>query len=182
MEINGDEAMNIVTILIISAFLLALHRPECMAQHPGIFPESDLGASIQPTGAWVVSIVLDRVLHAPATNSGIAGYSDWAPPALTLKSQVDSSRGRVKGFVLEQNYPNPFNPTTVIRFSVPRDGIVTIRLYNLLGRELQLLLNEYKNVGSHSVTFDGSNLPNGNYLYSLEAGGKHIVKMMSLVK
>ncbi|MBE0555620.1 MAG: T9SS type A sorting domain-containing protein [Proteobacteria bacterium] len=174
--------MNIVTLLIISAFLLALPRPECMAQHPGILPESDPGASIQPTGGWVGSIMPDLVLQAPASNSRKAGYSDWAPPALTLKSQVDSSRGRVKGFVLEQNYPNPFNPTTVIRFSVPRDGVVTIRLYNLLGRELQLLLNEYKNVGSHSLRFDGSNLPNGNYLYALEAGGKHIVRMMSLVK
>ena len=64
-------------------------------------------------------------------------------------------------FSLEQNYPNPFNPTTVISYKMPINSLVTIKVYDVLGRDVQTLVNERLNAGSHSVTFGAKNLPSG---------------------
>ena len=71
-------------------------------------------------------------------------------------------------FSLNQNYPNPFNPTTNIKFEIPLNANVTIKIYDLLGREV-FSVSEYKQAGSYEMMFDGSNLASGLYFYSLEA-------------
>jgi len=73
-----------------------------------------------------------------------------------------------KTFKLHQNYPNPFNPTTNIKYEIPRDANVSIKIYDLLGREV-FNVNEYKTAGSYEVLFDGSNLASGLYFYSIKA-------------
>ena len=74
-------------------------------------------------------------------------------------------------FALEQNYPNPFNPETVIRFNLPQSGSVTLKLYNMQGEEVALLLSGAMDVGSHSITFDATKygLPSGVYVYRLSS-------------
>ena len=76
----------------------------------------------------------------------------------------------VDKFELMQNYPNPFNPTTVIRFSVPEDGLVSLKVYDILGREVGTLINQVIPQGNHQVNFDGSGLASGMYIYKLTAG------------
>jgi hypothetical protein len=85
-------------------------------------------------------------------------------------------------YALEQNYPNPFNPATNINFSIAEDGIVKIRVYNLLGQEIKLLLNEFREAGSHNITFDASSLPSGAYFYKLETPQFTQTKKMLLSK
>jgi para-nitrobenzyl esterase len=85
-------------------------------------------------------------------------------------------------FILFQNYPNPFNPTTIIRFEIPRESIVTIKLYDLLGREIKTLVNEEKTAGSYSYIFDGSSLSSGIYFYRITAGKFAQTKKMILMK
>jgi len=85
-------------------------------------------------------------------------------------------------FHLSQNYPNPFNPSTVISFSVPQEGIVTLRVYDLLGRVVAKLMNEQKEPGQYSVTWDASMMPSGMYLYQLNAGGVSQIQKMLLVR
>jgi hypothetical protein len=81
------------------------------------------------------------------------------------------------------NYPNPFNPITEIRFTIPSDLFVTIRIYNTLGQVIETLIgNEYKKAGSYSVTFDGTNLASGIYFYYITAGDYHASKKMLLIK
>jgi tetratricopeptide (TPR) repeat protein len=80
------------------------------------------------------------------------------------------------------NYPNPFNPTTVIRFSLPTEGHVSLKVYDMLGRDISTLVNQNRTAGNHQVSFDASNLPSGMYLYKLEAAGKSIVRKMMLVR
>jgi hypothetical protein len=70
---------------------------------------------------------------------------------------------------LQQNYPNPFNPTTEIKYHVSDFGLVTLKVYDILGREVATLVNERKPAGSYSVTFDGSHLASGVYFYRLQA-------------
>jgi hypothetical protein len=90
--------------------------------------------------------------------------------------------GIVMQFGLAQNYPNPFNPTTTIAYSLAKNDQVSLNVYNVLGEQVAMLVNETQNAGTYSVAFDGSNLSSGVYLYRLETGGAVITKKMMLVK
>lgn len=85
-------------------------------------------------------------------------------------------------FSLSQNYPNPFNPSTMIEYSIANAEKVELRVYDLLGREVQTLVNNVQNPGSYSVTFNAVNLSSGVYFYKLVAGNFTDIKRMILVK
>lgn len=85
-------------------------------------------------------------------------------------------------FVLSQNYPNPFNPSTTIEYSLAASGRVSLRVYDVLGREVKTLVNERQESGTYSVRLDGSTLPSGIYYYSLNAGAPIATKKMLLLK
>lgn len=85
-------------------------------------------------------------------------------------------------FVLHQNYPNPFNPSTTISFDVPEESLVTIAVFDVLGREVRTLLHQRKEPGRHYVNFDGTGLASGVYVYSLKAGRFTAVRKMVLME
>jgi hypothetical protein len=87
-----------------------------------------------------------------------------------------------EGFNLHQNYPNPFNPSTEIRFSVAENVNVTLKVYDMSGKEVAVLVNEMKSKGEHSVAFNASGLSSGTYFYKFKAGSVEQVKKMTLVK
>lgn len=89
-----------------------------------------------------------------------------------------------QSFALYQNYPNPFNPSTNIEFEVPPSsaGKVKLSIYNVLGQELEILLDKQLTPGKHSVTFDASDLPSGVYIYSLKSGSQVLNRKMLLLK
>ena len=80
------------------------------------------------------------------------------------------------------SYPNPFNPTSEIRYSLPKDGFVTLKVYDVLGKEVATLVNEHKQAGYYIVTFNAGNLPSGLYLYSIQANGFNQTKKLILAK
>jgi hypothetical protein len=85
-------------------------------------------------------------------------------------------------FSLEQNYPNPFNPSTTISYQVPEKEFVTLKVYNVLGKEVTTLVSEEKAVGKYEVKFDASSLTSGIYFYRLQAGSFVETKKMILIK
>jgi len=85
-------------------------------------------------------------------------------------------------FYLGQNYPNPFNPTTNIKYSIPADGNVTLKVYDILGKEVTTLVNEYQQAGTFDVVFNGSNLASGVYYYQLTSGELTSTKKLMLTK
>jgi len=87
-----------------------------------------------------------------------------------------------KTFSLSQNYPNPFNPSTIIKYSVPKAQVVTIKVYNMLGQEVATLLNNQQNPGNYEINFNASRLASGVYFYTLNAGNFNAVKKMILLK
>jgi len=87
-----------------------------------------------------------------------------------------------KEFSLSQNYPNPFNPNTLISYDLPAADYVSLKIFDLLGKEVVTLVNEKQNAGSYSVNFNGSNLSSGMYYYKLESGNFTDTKKMILIK
>lgn len=85
-------------------------------------------------------------------------------------------------FELAQNFPNPFNPVTNIKYSIPKDGNVVLKVYDMLGREVTELVSGYKPAGNYSVNIDASNYPSGVYTYRLESNGFVSVKKLMLLK
>lgn len=85
-------------------------------------------------------------------------------------------------FRLDQNYPNPFNPTTTINYSIPKQNFVTIKVYDVLGREVETLLNKYENAGTHEIEFDGNGLSSGLYFYKITCGNYSETKKMILLR
>lgn len=83
---------------------------------------------------------------------------------------------------LSQNYPNPFNPVTKIRYELPSDNFVSIIVYDLLGREIKTVVNEFKTAGSYFFNFNGSGLPSGIYYYKMKAGEYQQIRKMTLIK
>ena len=87
-----------------------------------------------------------------------------------------------KKFTLHQNYPNPFNPRTIIKYQLSNSGIVSLKVFNLTGKEITDLVNGRKNAGSYEAEFDGSGMPSGIYFYKLETNEFSDVKRMVLLK
>ena len=109
------------------------------------------------------------------------GNSLWAT-AFVFKTLAINISGEDKNYKLNNNYPNPFNPVTKISFNIPKNTIVKIKIYDMLGREVKVLANNFYNAGMHSVEFNASNLSSGIYIYKMEAGDFKAIKKMMLVK
>ena len=103
---------------------------------------------------------------------GSFAYSDVVTVEVTNPVKYD----------LSQNYPNPFNPSTAIKFTLAKGGNVTLKIYNTLGEEVALLVNQVMESGNHEVNFDAFNLGSGIYFYRIEAGDFSQVKKMTLLK
>ncbi|MFA6440048.1 MAG: T9SS type A sorting domain-containing protein, partial [Bacteriovoracaceae bacterium] len=109
-------------------------------------------------------------------------YSNKSNAQLGITAVKGTDAAMPVQFELTQNYPNPFNPATTIRYTVPAGGFVSLKVYDMLGREVSTLVESLQNAGQYSVTFDGSHLSSGMYFYTLTAGGSSITKKMSLLK
>ena len=131
---------------------------------------------LEATGEWILTITDD----VPA-NDGI--FEAWSISILSdLSSDVQDMNGIPSGFALLQNYPNPFNPTTTIQYSIPQRSNVILKVYDVLGNEVAVLVDEEKERGVYSVNFDASNFASGIYLYRLHAGSFVETKKMILLK
>lgn len=134
-------------------------------------------ANIVPTddGLYAVGGYINTVNGIPCYN--MARLKSGTSDAVENKNQFAND------FSLRQNYPNPFNPTTNFEFTLAANQTVTLKIYDLLGREVATILNnEVRNKGLNKITFDARNLASGTYLYRLTSGKNSISKMMVLLK
>lgn len=124
-----------------------------------------------------VSGVLIRTVTSASNFQYISPYN---PGALLSNGNAETS---VPGeYLLEQNYPNPFNPSTGIRYSIPAGGNVVLKVYDVTGRAVKTLVNEFRSAGSYEVTFDASGLASGIYYYSISSGEFSKTMKMVLIK
>jgi hypothetical protein len=126
-------------------------------------------------------------------NSGSSGYSNHGTligcviNGITYGDTTIASINKIitevpDNYSLSQNYPNPFNPTTNIRFKIVKNSFVLIKIYNIVGKEVNSLVNEKLNAGSYSVEWNASQFPSGVYFYQLRAGDFTETKKMMLIK
>ena len=104
------------------------------------------------------------------------GYEEDGRVAFTDESGIPNE------FSLKQNYPNPFNPSTNIQYDLPNDNFISIKIFDITGREIKSLVNEFKSAGRYILSFDASNLSSGIYYYKIEAGEFTQVKKMMFIK
>ena len=149
-------------------------------------------------------------LYIKGAGSGNCGYTfrNFAYKILALDNQekvsVHSERDSISGYIdpcapeeggdnlngeteilkynLKQNYPNPFNPKTVISYSFPQNGFVTLKVYDIMGREVRTLVQGYKEAGVYTAAFDGSNLASGIYFYKITVNEFNYIRKMLLIK
>jgi hypothetical protein len=123
-----------------------------------------------------------------ATNYDIYEISSGSTKSLKhfITAVNDDGKEIVKRFVLHQNYPNPFNPSTTISYETPKLGLVQVKIYDVLGREVATLVNEMQSAGKHSVVFNSKqankDLSSGIYLYRLRFGNNMVSNKMILLK
>ena len=114
----------------------------------------------------------------------------WAKFKVDFKSPDASGAAESnipEKFRLNQNYPNPFNPTTQIRYDLPKENIVSIAIFDVMGRKIRSLMNMNKTAGYHTIRWDarndmGESVSAGMYIYTIEAGGFRATKKMVLLK
>jgi hypothetical protein len=136
----------------------------------GLSSNSTIYAVIDPHNTITELHEDNNIGFVPLNAQAITGLEEESVPALPVK------------YVLQQNYPNPFNNSTVIIYSIPKEELVTIKIYNILGEEVAALVNETKAAGNYKVTFNSDNLTSGVYLYKLTSGGFTQTKKMILLK
>ena len=123
-------------------------------------------------------IIGDTLFAGTGASGGV-----WIRPLSDMITSVDQTElGLPTNFSLEQNYPNPFNPSTTVNYSVPKAGLVTIKVYDILGREATTLVNEQKNPGNYSVQFNAARLASGVYFYRMQSGSFIQTKKLILMK
>jgi len=126
---------------------------------------------------------------SPTVRPWYWGWTIWTPTGTVDRGgspasiRLDETRPVAQNFELEQNYPNPFNPSTTIRFSLPTSQVVTLKVYDMLGREVATLVNgERLGAGNYAYQFIANGLASGTYIYRLQAGSFVEAKKMTLVK
>lgn len=113
----------------------------------------------------------------------VSNYSESASFLVNTPTSVeDTDVNTPDKFELSQNYPNPFNPSTIISYAIPENSVVTLKVYDILGNEVAVLVNDYKNAGRYTVNFDASSLSSGVYYYRISAGSFSNTKKMLLLK
>lgn len=112
-----------------------------------------------------------------------SGWTNYNPDSTNYVTGIETNDGIIPAeFKLEQNYPNPFNPSTLISYSLPKASLVSIKVYDVIGREVAELVNEYQEAGKYVLPFTASNLSSGVYFYKIRAGEFSATKKMNLIR
>jgi flagellar hook assembly protein FlgD len=164
-----DTQGHIVDSLILRNLLAGLYRVH--------WSSKDQNGSYITSGTYVCKIKASSENPSAVFDSSIQMHFQKITGVQENTSVVYPS-----SFQLSQNYPNPFNPTTIINFSVPKTGLVTIKVYDVLGREVRTLINENKPVGNYKVEFNANKLTSGIYFYRMESGSYSQTNKLILLK
>ncbi|HVO75145.1 MAG TPA: T9SS type A sorting domain-containing protein [Ignavibacteriaceae bacterium] len=143
---------------------------------------SNININLQDlSGGSAINIFLSgygaQTIYDPSTIQQLKMFVNYGPSGVKKESGIVP-----KNMELSQNYPNPFNPSTKIKFSVKNLSLVKLQVFDILGKEAALLVNEQLTAGNYSIDFNASGLPSGTYIYQMTVDGFRISKKMVLIK
>ena len=119
-----------------------------------------------------------KMWYSPDSSNFVnLAFSNYSTNIKEIQNHAD-----VETFALKQNYPNPFNPSTIFKYSIPTQSKVIIKVFDILGNEIETLVNEEKPVGEYESTWNAANLPSGVYFYQLKSGKFIQTKKMILLR
>jgi uncharacterized repeat protein (TIGR01451 family) len=179
---NGSEAYQMRTIEFVGSDIFAgTWNAGLVFYDSGTGDWTDLGLADIPVIAFAVHQATETLVIG---TSGSGVYLNHNIRASFATDTEDAPTGNElpSAFSLDQNYPNPFNPQTTIPFGLTESGPVRIAVYDVLGREVSMLVDRVMEPGQHRITWEAGELPTGNYLVRMEAGGKVFTRSMVLMK
>lgn len=173
---NGGRTYTANTdVMLTDPFNLSNPDPMPMAGSPAL-----TGAATPPNdGFFDISATF---VGAFGSVNWMENWTDFTPEGYPLSVEESELSGVPTSFNVSQNYPNPFNPSTKIVYSVTEASNINITVFDVLGREVEVLVDGFKSAGVYELTFNAENLPSGLYLYTFEAGTTRITKKMTLLK
>lgn len=166
---------------------------------------TDISTSVDPSGfglssggeeVWLednTGAVIDNISFAAMTESQtfsrVPDGGNWGLVTGMTRGKTNGTGTSVKSkdeiateYRLQQNYPNPFNPSTKIEYSIPQSGLVSLKVYDILGNEIAALVNQHQSAGNYIATFNATNLSTGIYFYKLQSGDFVKTNKMLLIK
>ncbi len=183
---RANEGLTDTYVKALAAFSSEGQECYVLAATPsGIFLSTDYGASWGfADSSWSSSPMSSIVTCGSNVYVLAGGGGIWKRPISQLvATDVDQNKSDLPGkFILSQNYPNPFNPATTISYELSANGFVSLKVYDVLGREVKTLVNEVKKIGRHEVQFDASGLASGVYFFRIKAGTFVSMKKMLVLK
>lgn len=169
-----------------SSTILKVNYSSTVSQIEMAIPKSDYGDLTLTSGSKIgLNITYAAVKYVPAFWASTFDRYSFVNFVVDKPVGVDernTQEGIVSVFSLDQNYPNPFNPKTMISYQLPVNGFVTLKIFDVLGREVTTLVNERKDAGRYSVEWKGENRPSGVYLYRLQTGSFSETRKMVLLR
>ena len=189
----GDSSEKVFTLFNPQDSLLMINEFYC--SDSSFTTKVSLPISIQPRDSLMVPVIFKPKRNGTFNVTfNIRNFSQYQGQSQMIARQViligtsgnisaiNSNKILPNQFALFQNYPNPFNPSTIISYEIPKHSFVTLKIFDILGREIATLVNEEKQIGKYSLKFDASNLSSGIYFYRITAGNFSSVKKMILIK
>ena len=150
----------------------------------GVYLSTNNGTNwiVKNQGFNVIPYIRALIIASNYIFAGTSGQAVWRRDLTEIIGIQNISTEIPSVYSLSQNYPNPFNPTTVISFQLSVAGQVVLNVYDVMGREVQTLVNESLKPGTYEASFDGSQLTSGVYFYKLSAGDFSETKKMLMIK
>jgi photosystem II stability/assembly factor-like uncharacterized protein len=149
----------------------------------GVYLSTNSGANWSQINTGLTSLsILSLATNSTTLYAGTQTGGVWTRPLSQVVAVDEPGVSAPTSFTLEQNYPNPFNPTTMLSFTIPSSSLVTLKVFDVLGREVATLVNEDKAAGRYSVDWNAASYASGLYFYRLSANGITELKKMMLLK
>ena len=184
---NGTNWSSIIPGISLELYFtsLAVSASNIFAGHygRGVYHSTDYGSTWSQANKGLIDTTIFAL--AVSGNYVFAGtYSSgvWRRPLSELVGITKETSELPKQFTLSQNFPNPWNPSTNIKYFIPQASLISLKVYDILGNEIETLVNEEKPAGTYELTFNAANLPSGVYLYRIQAGSFVETKKMVLLK
>ncbi|OGU55869.1 MAG: hypothetical protein A2V66_18040 [Ignavibacteria bacterium RBG_13_36_8] len=153
------------------------------AYYEGVYLTTNNGTNWTAFNNGLSKIVTSLAVSTSNLFAGTSNAGVFRRPLSEIITSIDDKQNNLPtSFSLQQNYPNPFNPITIINYSIPKTCFVTIKIYDVLGRGIETLVNENKTQGNYSLAFNASKLVSGIYLYRMDAGSFTETKKLLLLK